>query len=127
MKIWTDGASRGNPGRAAGGMVVGGHKFGLCFGTMTNNVAEYQALLYALYDARQQGALEIEIFSDSLLMVNQVNGKWKAQNDVLNAYRQDALHFLVHNFKSWAITHIPREENTEADRLANEVLDNECE
>lgn len=127
MKIYTDGASRGNPGPAAGGIVVGDHKFGLCFGIATNNVAEYRALLFALYDAKVQKAEVIEIFSDSLLMVNQINSHWLTKNSVLDEYRKDVLHFLAHNFKTWAITHIPRGENVEADRLANEALDMECE
>lgn len=126
MKIYTDGASRGNPGPAAGGMVVGGHKFGVCLGVVTNNVAEYRALLYALRDAVQQNVDKIDIFSDSLLMVNQLNHKWIVRNQALLTNYLNVIHYLRHNFKSWTITHIPREQNTEADRLANEALDKEC-
>lgn len=127
MKIYTDGASRGNPGRAAGGIIVGDKKYSLCFGIATNNVAEYRALLYALREAINQHVDDIEIFSDSKLMVEQVNGIWKTDNPVLKGYRYMALHYLGHNFKSWALTHIPREENTEADALANKALDEDCE
>lgn len=128
MKIYTDGASRGNPGQAAGGMVVGEHKEGVCFGIATNNVAEYKALQYALHVAVNRGAKEVDIFSDSRLMVEQINGKWLTNNPVLTEYRDDIRHYLEqHFFRSWTLTHIPREENTEADRLANEALDTECE
>lgn len=126
-KIYTDGASRGNPGPAAGGIVVGEVKYGLCFGITTNNIAEYRALLYALREAINQKVTEIEIFSDSLLLVNQVAGVWRVNNQVLLDYQIMVRHYLDHNFKSWTITHIPRELNTEADKLANKVLDAECE
>lgn len=127
MKIYTDGASRGNPGLAAGGIIVGDKKYGLCFGIATNNVAEYRALLYALREAISQKVEDIAIFSDSKLMVEQVNGRWVTDNSVLKDYREMVLHYLGHNFKSWTLTHIPREENTEADALANKALDEDCE
>lgn len=112
MKIYTDGASRGNPGPAAGGIVVGEHKEGICFGIATNNIAEYRALRYALRTAVYQFTDEsVEIFSDSLLMVNQLNGVWKVDNSILKEYHQEVLHFLGHHFKSWTIRHIPRREH----------------
>lgn len=125
-KIYTDGASRGNPGRASGGVVVGSVKFGVCFEPTTNNIAEYRALIYALKEATLQKLPDIEIFSDSLLMVNQINRKWEVKDGDLRELWIVVQHFLRHNFDSWTITHIPREENTEADRLANEALDKEC-
>ncbi len=125
MKIYTDGASRGNPGPASAGIVVGDHKFGVCLGFATNNVAEYRALVYALNDAITQGAKEIEIFSDSLLLVKQVQGEWNT-GELLQIYLFDIRYYLRYYFDRWTITHIPRGENAEADRLANEALDKNC-
>jgi ribonuclease HI len=128
LKIYTDGASRGNPGEAGAGVVILNEKnesireLSRYLGQATNNVAEYQGLLLSLEKASELGAEEVDIFSDSELLTRQVNGIYKVKNEKLKPLYQKVLE-LRKNFKKFSITHIAREKNKAADKLANKAID----
>ena len=119
-----DGAARGNPGPAGAGVYVeadGDRPAEELFeplGTQTNNVAEYSALLLALTRASELGAQEVEIQSDSRLLVEQVNGNFRVKAEHLKPLVFDAVK-RAKAFRRFSIRHIPREKNKKADRLAN--------
>ena len=119
-----DGAARGNPGPAGAGVYVEAEhgrpvlEFWEPLGNATNNVAEYRALLLALERAEDAGADEVEIRSDSKLLVEQMHGNCKMRAEHLKPLLAEAV-LRAKGFRSFAITHIPREKNTKADRLAN--------
>lgn len=126
--IYTDGGSRGNPGPAAAGFVITDKNAkrlcarGAFLGKATNNEAEYIAIIKALEAARQFKAEQITVFSDSELLVRQINGQYKIKSEKLRPlYRRAAE--LLDEFKNYKIRHIPREKNTEADELVNRALD----
>lgn len=126
--IHTDGGARGNPGPAAIGVVIGSKKYGEYIGEATNNVAEYQAVIFALKKTKallgrnKAKETEIVVHTDSELLARQLNRKYKVQDEDLKPLFVDVLN-LVMDFKSVEFKHIPREKNKEADRLLNEVLD----
>src|SRR5687767_861793 len=119
-----DGAARGNPGPAGAGVYVEAERdrpvleFYEPLGKTTNNVAEYRALLLALERAEETGADEVEIRSDSNLLVEQMRGNFKMRAEHLKPLLSEAV-LRAKRFRSFTITHIPRENNTRADRLAN--------
>lgn len=119
-----DGAARGNPGPAGAGVYVEAERdrpvleFYEPLGKTTNNVAEYRALLLALERAEEAGADEVEIRSDSNLLVEQMRGNFKMRAEHLKPLLSEAV-LRAKRFRSFTITHIPRENNTRADRLAN--------
>jgi ribonuclease HI len=122
-----DGGSRGNPGLAAFGYVIAhdGETVLDGNGTLphaTNNVAEYTALIRALEKAAELNAATVEIRSDSELLVRQMNGQYKVKNAGLLPLFEEAQD-LRKGFKRVSFTHIPREQNREADRLCNEAMD----
>lgn len=132
LVIYTDGASRGNPGRASYGYVIKTksgvilHQEGKFLGIQTNNYAEYSAVLGAFkytstYFAKK-APHKILLLADSLLVVMQLNGKFRVKNPFLKALFDDV---RVLEFKLGKVTykHIPRAENYLADRLANQALD----
>jgi ribonuclease HI len=125
--IYIDGASRGNPGRAGAGiwMMSGEGKKVLelsrYLGLKTNNEAEYWALLLALREAKRMGARSIRIFTDSELVERQVKGIYRVKDLELKNLHKKVLHDLE-TFLSFEIESIPREENREADRLANDAI-----
>ncbi|HHN65147.1 MAG TPA: ribonuclease HI family protein [Nitrospirae bacterium] len=123
--IYTDGASSGNPGPAGIGVVIeiDGQKKTLSeyIGETTNNVAEYTALVRALQLAHQRRVGSVEVFTDSELLVKQLNGQYRVRNEgLLPLYRK--VTSLLKSFKSSKITHIPREQNREADRLSKDAI-----
>lgn len=125
--ISIDGASRGNPGPASCAAVVrteGAPErcYGLYLGITTNNVAEYSGLILGVTEALDAGADEVEIRSDSNLCVQQVKGEFKVKNEKLIPLHRRVMN-LLRRFRTWEITYIPREENTEADSVSNRVLD----
>ncbi len=128
LVIHIDGGSRGNPGPAAAGFVLNdpqGNQIqakGLYLGKKTNNVAEYTALVKALEAADEIDAKQLMIFSDSELMVRQVNGQYKVKSENIRPLYEQAL-FLLSKLKSWKIQHVYREKNKIADGLVNEALD----
>lgn len=123
-----DGASRGNPGPAAYAVVAqdaGGRpvaSFAKTLGKTTNNFAEYQALLAALRYALEQSHPNVKIFSDSELLVRQIQGRYKVNHQDLRPLYAQAQE-MIRQFESFSISHVRREQNREADRLANEALD----
>jgi len=126
--IYVDGAARGNPGIAGIGIAIKDaegknirqlYKF---IGQTTNNIAEYTALIYALQEALILGLKDIVIHSDSELLVKQLTGEYKVKNLSLKAHHEQFLH-LKTGFDKVEIRHIGREDNKEADKLANQALD----
>jgi ribonuclease HI len=127
LTIHIDGAARGNPGPAAFAYVITGDgqpplEVSGCLGNATNNVAEYTALLRALERARQLGARRLRIYSDSELLVKQMNGLYRVKNPDLQVLYEQAKD-LCDRFDAVEITHVRREQNRDADRLCNEALD----
>ena len=125
--LYTDGGSRGNPGPAGIGFVLN-HGFvkscdgGAPIGDATNNVAEYKALIWGLENALALTITHLEARADSELLVKQLNGEYKVKNAALKPLFLDALN-LSKQFEVCEFVHIPREENEEADALANEAMD----
>ncbi len=128
LKLFTDGAARGNPGPAGAGAVLcdqeGEVVEELCeyLGETTNNVAEYRALLLGLKKAIQLGAEEVEVLADSELMVRQLLGRYRVKNEGLKPLFQEAVR-LLKQFRKYSIRHIDREQNSAADRMANRAID----
>ena len=128
LHIHIDGASRGNPGEAGFGVHVTtpeGEAVAALYGYLgraTNNVAEYQALIHALRYALDKGATEVQVFSDSELVVRQMSGQYRVKHaDMVPLYREAAA--LFSRFGRATLRHVRREQNKEADRLANRALD----
>jgi len=125
---YSDGGSRGNPGEAACAVILfDGSGSELLrrakrIGKATNNQAEYEGVIYALELASQLGAKKLEVKSDSELVVRQLEGTYKVKNEGLKPYYARA-NSLVDDFRSVAVTHIPRKENKLADKLVNACLD----
>jgi ribonuclease HI len=126
--VHTDGASRGNPGPAAIGVVIQDSQgrvlleLGEALERTTNNVAEYTAVIRALERARELGARRVQCLMDSQLVVRQLNGSYKVKHpDMLPLYRR--VLELIQAFDDVTFSHVPREMNAEADRLANAALD----
>jgi ribonuclease HI len=125
--IYTDGLSKGNPGTAAIGAIIKDERgktlatISQRIGITTNNVAEYQALIAALQKAIKLKGTKVEIRSDSELMVRQLNGRYKIKAAGLRPLYLEAAQ-LLGQFEAVVIKHIPRELNTEADKLANQAL-----
>lgn len=127
--IHIDGGSRGNPGPAAAGVAITTqeqrtpvYQGGIHLGRMTNNAAEYHALLHALKLAQQFGATQIDLYSDSQLLVRQINGQYRVKAAALQGLHSQAKEYLT-TFGDWRCTHIRREQNHRADELANLALD----
>ncbi len=127
LKGFADGASRGNPGAAACGVVLKDPQdktvrtLGLTIGITTNNVAEYSALILCMQEALQLGAKRLDIFTDSELVAKQWSGDYKIKDATLKV-----LFILASNlkkcFENVSVTHIPRERNKLADEAANHAL-----
>lgn len=122
-----DGAARGNPGPAAFGFVIRHAGDAVLeengvLGDTTNNVAEYTALVRALGKAKELKATSVLIRSDSELLVKQMNGQYRVKNENLIPLHKEASQ-LARQFKSVGYSHVPREDNRDADRLCNEALD----
>lgn len=126
--IYTDGASRGNPGEAGVGVLITDtqgkelDRIAKYIGITTNNVAEYTALIEGLNAALARGITEVQVISDSELLVRQVSGKYKVKQPHLQKLYQQ-VKSLTAQFKNTIIEHVPREKNREADSLANEAID----
>jgi len=126
--LWTDGGARGNPGPAAfayvleadDGTVLDAH--GEAIGVATNNVAEYAALVAGLRQAAVAGIRELEVRSDSELMVKQMRGEYRVKNRDLQTLFLDASR-AAREVGDVTYTHVRREHNELADRLVNEALD----
>jgi ribonuclease HI len=126
--LYADGAARGNPGPAGAGAALldeEGRLVGEAMRSLphaTNNVAEYTALIIGLEEARKHEVEDLEIRMDSKLVVEQMNGKWKIKHPNLKPLAQQAGALLA-SFPKRQIRHVPREQNTIADALANRAID----
>lgn len=129
IKVYTDGGSRGNPGRSACAFVIyesGSilHQDKFFIGINTNNQAEYHALLFALKYLNQKGISDADFFSDSELMVKQIKGIYKVKDlgiqKVFNEVKNE-----ISKMTKFSIAHVRREENKLADQLVNKCLDEE--
>lgn len=129
--VHTDGGSRGNPGPAAIGVVLGGKEYGEYIGHATNNQAEYQAMIFALKKLKQilgkkkARETEVEMKIDSELVVKQLNGKYKILEKELQPLFLDTWNLRL-DFKSVSFEHVRREENKTADTIVNKILDQEA-
>jgi probable phosphoglycerate mutase len=127
-RLSTDGGSRGNPGPAAYGYVLETDDGtvldarGETIGVATNNVAEYSGLLAGLASALERGVSELEVVSDSELLVKQMRGEYKVKNETLRDLVDEA-HSLARRLDAVRYTAVRREHNELADRLVNEALD----
>jgi ribonuclease HI len=125
--LYIDGASRGNPGRAGAGIWItdgGGKKISEVsryLGHKTNNEAEYWALLLGLKEAKRLGGEALQIFTDSELVERQIKGVYRVKDLDLKTLHKIVIENLK-RFSSFEIESIPREENKEADRLANQAI-----
>ena len=130
VKVFTDGASRGNPGEAGAGVAVYDpaesaepvRRISRYLGTMTNNAAEYHAVLIALEELLVAGVRSIVLHTDSQLVARQLNGIYKVKDEGLKKIYLKVKDKL-RDFEKMTILHIPREKNKEADRLANKAID----
>ena len=124
FRAFIDGAARGNPGPAGAGVYVWAEEgrpaeeHFEALGHQTNNVAEYRALLLALRRAAEREASDVSIASDSLLLVQQMLGRFRVKAPHLQPLFADALR-RAKSFPRFSIVHVRREKNKEADRLAN--------
>ena len=127
-KLWTDGGARGNPGPAAYGYVLEADDgtmlaaHGEAIGVATNNVAEYRALIAGLEKAVELGIEELEVFSDSELLVRQMTGIYRVKNAALQELQREAARVAARVARV-RYTAVRREHNELADRLVNEALD----
>jgi ribonuclease HI len=128
VKIYADGGSRGNPGPSASGYVVLDMQDavlvdkGIYLGVTTNNQAEYQALKFALEEAQRMHAQRVEVYMDSLLVVNQMKSIFKVKNRELWPIHNE-IKQLVATFQAVSFMHVPRELNKLADAAVNRALD----
>jgi ribonuclease HI len=126
--LWTDGAARGNPGPAGIGVMLKGANGevivaeGQFVGHTTNNVAEYKALLLGLERALERGVARLEVRADSELLIKQLKGEYRVRNPGLLPLYEEAKR-LLRRFEEFRLQHVRREHNGEADRLANEGID----
>ncbi|MFA6197539.1 MAG: ribonuclease HI family protein [Patescibacteria group bacterium] len=127
---FTDGGARGNPGPGGAGAVICALDRTTELATIseyigdeiTNNQAEYQAVILALTKAHELGATLVDCFLDSELIVNQLKLEYKVKNQGLQPYFVKAWN-LIQQFKTVTFTHVPREKNKRADQLVNQALD----
>ncbi len=126
LKLYVDGAAKGNPGEAGVGVVIMDHRgntllrLGQYIGRATNNQAEYRGLIAGLEEALALGGEELVVYTDSQLMERQINGQYRVKDTILKGHHSRHLH---RSFRSYRIEHIPRERNREADRLASKAAD----
>jgi ribonuclease HI len=136
LVIRTDGAARGNPGPASlGAALIDGSRadalsptappdatISEALGRQTNNVAEWTGVVRALELAQRLGAEEVDLLLDSKLIVEQLHGRWRVKDAKLQPLWAEAKAMLA-GFRRWSAKHVPRAQNSTADRLANEALD----
>jgi ribonuclease HI len=128
IDVYIDGASKGNPGKSAYGIVILKEgkiykKTGGFIGITTNNVAEYISLIFSLIECIPFQKEEIEIKSDSLLLIKQINGEYKINDEKLRILNFIAKS-LLKRYKNIKIKYIEREKNKIADKVANSFIEN---
>lgn len=128
LRLFTDGAARGNPGPAGLGLVMeddqgmrlwGGHRY---VGIKTNNQAEYLALIEGLQQASRWKPDRVEVYLDSQLVAEQLAGRYRVKNSELRQLHARAIE-LLGGFPDVVVSHVPREKNRGADALANRAID----
>ncbi len=128
VKLFSDGACRGNPGIGGAGAVItdeadnilweGSEYLAHC----TNNIAEYKALILGLKGALSKGFTRLDVFLDSELLANQINGSYKVKNETLKLLMRD-VRSLLSSFQAVQVRHVLRCHNAKADKLANSAID----
>jgi ribonuclease HI len=132
VKVFGDGGSRGNPGPSASGFVILDLEDnvlvdkGVYLGITTNNQAEYTSLKLALEECLKMGVKEVQVYMDSLLVVNQMKGVFKVKNRDLWPIH-DAIKTLATKFEKVSFSHVPREFNKLADAAVNRALDEQLD
>jgi ribonuclease HI len=127
LVLYTDGVSRGNPGWAAVGAIIKDERgtfvanISRSIGKTTNNQAEYWAVITALEKALALGATDIELNSDSELIVKQIKGQYRVKKKALKPLYENVMQ-LKSRFSSFRARHIPRQHNRDADKLANAAI-----
>jgi len=129
IHLYTDGGARGNPGPAGIGGVLKDPKtgtivesFGRFLGERTNNQAEYEALFEGLSRAKQLGSRIVDCFLDSQLVVEQLRQRYRVKDGELAKLFVKVWN-LTHDFSKVTFTHVPREQNRDADRMVNQAID----
>lgn len=128
VKLFTDGACRGNPGTGGAGAVITDEADNILWegreylGHCTNNIAEYRALILGLKGALARGFRQLDVYLDSELLANQINGSYKVKNENLKVLMQEVRGLLT-SFESAEVRHVLRCHNAQADRLANLAID----
>ena len=128
LEIFIDGAARGNPGPAGIGVVITDESANVVkniakfIGNATNNVAEYTAAVFGIEEARNLGAGELVINTDSELLAKQLGGEYKIKNSALKDLYAKIMK-LLNSFSEVRVNQIERAENKDADKLANKAID----
>ena len=127
LTIYTDGASRNNPGEAGAGIFIlrdgePVERIARYLGTTTNNIAEYTAAIIGLEQAVKLGASSVNLNADSELLVKQINGQYRVKNEGLKPLHAK-IKELIAKIDNVKVQYIPREKNKEADALANKAID----
>ena len=125
--LHTDGGSRGNPGPSGCGFVLERDDeqllcAGCYLGVGTNNQAEYSALIWGLQNALKKGIKHIKVYADSELVVKQIKGEYKVKNANIKSLFYSVTALIAH-FDSFEISHVFRNDNTNADLMANKAMD----
>ncbi len=128
LRLFSDGAARGNPGPAGAGAVLVDPegqvvaRLGKYLGTQTNNYAEYMGLLLGLRHARSLGVREVEVLADSELLIRQLEGRYQVKSATLKPLHEEAAR-LLKEFSKVKLAHVPREKNKAADEMSNRAID----
>ena len=128
VKLFSDGACRGNPGPGGAGAVITDEADDIIWegkvylGHCTNNIAEYKALILGLKGALAQGFNQLDVYLDSELLANQINGSYKVKNENLKILMQEVRSLLA-SFEAVRVKHVLRCHNAQADKLANLAID----
>ncbi|MDZ4169009.1 MAG: ribonuclease HI family protein [Coriobacteriia bacterium] len=128
--LHTDGGARGNPGPAGAGFVIEADGEIVCrggryLGSTTNNVAEYEALIWGLENVRELGFTAVAVNADSELVVKQLQGAYRVKNAGLKPLFLSAM-ALLRGFDEYTVTHVRRENNADADAMANAAMDEQA-
>jgi len=127
-RLYTDGASRGNPGPGGAGAVLYDETGTIVssakdfLGVCTNNTAEYKALILGLEESLRNGCRSLHICMDSELLVRQIDGSYRVKNEHLKVLMKEVKRLLSF-FDEYTVEHVERNKNKTADRLANEAID----
>lgn len=128
LRLYSDGAARGNPGPAGAGAVLvepSGQvvdRLGKFLGHQTNNYAEYMGMLIGLKRARELNVREVEVFADSELMIRQLGGRYQVKSPTLRPLYEEVLK-LLNEFERVKLVHVPREMNRAADEMSNRAIE----